>query len=1046
MSAIVEKPFHIYRSSAGSGKTYTLAKTYLKLALHSPHAFKRILGVTFTNKATAEMKQRILLFLDDLSAGRNDALANDLAMELNIPVENLAVRARDLRSRILHNYHQFAIVTIDSFFHQVIRSFAREIGLQGSFSLNLDTKTVLETITNQMLEKLGEAKNKRLLQWLTRFAEMKMNEGETWDFRKDSLKLAGQLFSDEFKPHSQEVLALEKENGFFERYIKDLDTIIASFEALIKKTAGESIEKLAAKGLDPTELKGKSTGVAMLFVKMAQGILNPTETQLAAYDDQEKWLNKGDHKDTARFELITQFVIPLYRQLLDVYNQGFTHYQSAIEIKRYFYTFGILSALNSQLETFRETEDTLLISDLAELLRRIINDSDTPYIFEKVGSRYDHFLIDEFQDTSFYQWGNFKPLIKNNTDSGLQSMIVGDAKQSIYRWRGGNWSLLQHKAGQDIGDHHSKVIPLLDNWRSSPDLVNFNNEFFQKATEVFATSFKDFLQDQNGDLGHHLSVYSDVAQVPKNHHAGLIQISYFENDETEKWKEVAIRETISAVENAQTQGYQLKDIAILTRGKKDGKLIADAFMAHQSSPHANPNFKYDIISSEVLYLTSSLAVNMLVSIMEWLHNEKNQIATAEWSYFHRMLSKKIKSEKPFENWREYSSQSPESLHNQKNYLKSLPVYELTESLIRIFKLNEHAEEFTYLQGFQDAVLDYSKNERGDIASFLNWWATAKNNRTVTLSDQNNAISILTIHKSKGLEFPIIILPFLSWGLDHISSQDNILWVHPVPHAPFNQLPIIPLSYQNSMDKTHWSTAYRLEKINAFIDNLNLLYVAFTRAKIALYAFGEMKTKEKNLTNVGDLAFSILKNHEKWNPDTLTFQVGKLTAISKKDDLSSEFTFTHYAAFAWRSKVALQLKNEIAQTQESREAQRWGIQLHKDLGKLKTLNDLYRLEDSYLKRELKLIVNHEAIEPFFSGVSDVKIEVPILLPSGESRRIDRLVKKNNEWWVVDFKTGKPKSKNNDQVKKYMSILNTMGYQSLRGFLVYLDPVMVEEVAI
>jgi len=1045
MIAFSEKPFHIYRSSAGSGKTYTLAKTYLKLALQSPHAFKRILGVTFTNKATAEMKQRILLFLDELSAGKNESLANELGSELSLSNEKLSDLARDLRSRILHGYHQFAIVTIDSFFHQVIRSFAREIGLQGSFSLNLDTKTVLETITNQMLEKLGDDKNKKLLLWLTRFAEMKMNDGKSWDFRNDTIKLASQLFSDEFKPHSQEVLALDKKEEFFVCFIGELDVIISSFEALMKRTAKECIEKLASKGLNPRELNGKGRGPGMLFVKMADGLIYPTDANHEAYHNQNKWLNKTDLTDASRFELIVNFVIPLYQSLLDTYNKGLAHYQSAIEIKKHFYTYGILSALNSQLEEFRDQEDTLLISDLPELLKRIINDSDTPYIFEKVGSRYDHFLIDEFQDTSFYQWDNFKPLIKNNTDSGLQSMIVGDAKQSIYRWRGGNWQLLQNKAGHDMGNHHSEVIPLLDNWRSSPDLVNFNNDFFQKSTAIFSEIFKDFLQNKNRDLSHFLGVYEDIQQVPKNKHPGHVHIQYIQNDETEKWKEKAIKETIIAVENAQSKGYQLKDIAILTRGKSEGKLIADAFMAYTSSPAANPNYKYDIVSSEVLFLTSGISVCLLISTMEWLQNEKNLIAKSEWTYFYRILTKNLKADNPFEHWREFSTQSPESLHSQKHYLKSLPVFELTESLIRIFKLNDYPEEFTYLQGFQDAVLDYSKNERGDIASFLDWWETAKTKRTVSLSDQNNAINILTIHKSKGLEFPIVIIPFLSWGLDHGGGKENILWVKPVPHSPFDKLPIIPLNYHEGMDKTYWSTEYRVEKINAFIDNLNLLYVAFTRAKIALYAFGEIK-KEMKLSSVGDLTYHIVKNREEWEGESLKFQIGEIPAIVKNDEVNREFTFSHYAAFPWRSKVALQLKNEIAQTQESREAQRWGIQLHKDLGKLKTLEDLYRLEDSYLKRELKLIVNHEDIEPFFNGVSEVKIEVPILLPGGESRRIDRLVKKNNEWWVVDFKTGKHKSKNNDQVKKYMAILDTMGYQSLRGFLVYLDPVMVEEVAI
>ena len=371
----------------------------------------------------------------------------------------------------------------------------------------------------------------------------------------------------------------------------------------------------------------------------------------------------------------------------------------------------------------------MLIADLPDFLRQIIHDSETPYIYEKIGSIFSHYLIDEFQDTSVFQWNNFKPLVKNSTDEGEFSMIVGDVKQSIYRFRGGDWELFQHRVKSEIGDYHVKEDTLAVNYRSSARLVKFNNLFFQlaqnQANDFFTTMASD-IPDQEAQqetlarLENVFSAYSDVAQeLPsgKDPDQGEINISFIEDEDLDGgWTEEAIRQTIRQVEHYQRQGYELRDMAILTRYAREGKKVADAFIAHRNSPEANPDLRYEVVSSEALYLTSSHLVRFIVSLVEWMNDESNTIVLSQWLYEYRHYIKGDSDagsqSKLFANIQGWKEKVPPEFVRQKNYLKTLPLYELVENIIRIFELDGKVEEFTYLQGFQDAVLDYTKNERG----------------------------------------------------------------------------------------------------------------------------------------------------------------------------------------------------------------------------------------------------------------------------------------------------------------------------------------------
>ncbi|XOV91357.1 MAG: UvrD-helicase domain-containing protein [Bacteroidota bacterium] len=546
-----EAPFHIYRSSAGSGKTFTLAREYLKLALTRPGAFRQILGVTFTNKASEEMKRRIVDYLKDLAKGKENPMTQQLQETLNIGAAALQKKAADVLTDILHNYGRFSVVTIDSFFHQVIRSFAREMGLQGTFTIDLDLDKVMQQVIDQMLLEIGEEEHKQLREWLSQFAEQKVEEGESWDFRRDITSLAKEILKDEFKQHAASVLNLSEQPDFFTSLKKDLNQRRYQFENYINGIHKEVDQYLTIHQIDPKDFSSGLRGPLGMFYNVVKNVepakrYEITEAKRNAIDEKSKWLTKANIGLKNLHDALDDLILGKYRELISYIDKNIVEYMSVIEVQRYLYTFGILSEINRYLTKYREDNDVMLIADLPDFLRQIIHDSETPYIYEKIGSIFSHYLIDEFQDTSVFQWNNFRPLVKNSTDEGDFSMIVGDVKQSIYRFRGGDWELFQHRVKKEIGtDEQVKERSLKVNYRSSPRLVRFNNDFFIGAQSHSKSFFEEMVSDipdataqqQTQDkLDNIFASYHDVAQQSpddKDPEAGQIRITFIEDDEVE---------------------------------------------------------------------------------------------------------------------------------------------------------------------------------------------------------------------------------------------------------------------------------------------------------------------------------------------------------------------------------------------------------------------------------------------------------------------------------------------------------------------------------
>ncbi|MTI33400.1 UvrD-helicase domain-containing protein [Xanthovirga aplysinae] len=1122
-----KKNFRIYRSSAGSGKTYTLAKEYLTLALQQPHYFKHILAVTFTNKATQEMKGRIIEYLDEISRGKDTTLTKELMEATQLGKRDLTKRAKKVLSAILHAYSHFTVSTIDSFFQKVIRSFAREVGLQSGFKLELDQEKVLQEVIDNVLLEVG--KDPYLTNWLTRYAENKVEEGKSWDFRGDIKKLSQELFREHFQSFSKDILEASRDEELIPEVLNKLKQIRRGFEETMKSFGIRANNVLDDLGLDITDFAYGQSGVMGYLSKLATGRkFEPGIRARSAIMDVEKWYSKTSKKK----ELIEQaFHNGLNEELASAiqnYDRHFLRYQSANQILRYIYNFGILSQVTKKLADYREENDVLLISDAARFLKGIIEENDAPFIYEKVGSTYNHFLIDEFQDTSGFQWDNFRPLIENSVGEGNVNLVVGDIKQSIYRWRGGDWRLLLEQVERDIGPWQTDTVTLANNWRSTKNVIDFNNALFNAAPQLLRNRLLEVIDEEVEDdlLEIHLKkqahrvneAYEDVFQqfpptkALKGGFQGYVNIRFFpvvEEREEKKvsWKQQVHERLPNLVEEIQDRGYQLKDVAFLVRSKAEGKALADLMMAYKTSSAADlQRYSYEVVSSESLYMGSAFTVRLLINALRYLNNNGDNIsrATVAFEYQSYILNKKVLSlhqlfaaaARPGKDEDFFAGLLPKDFMKKRAYLTKLALYELVEELVRLFQLSTVKGEYAYLLAFQDAVLDFSKNEKADVTSFLQWWDESGKRKSVQVSEELNAIRILTIHKSKGLQFKVVLVPYCDWKIDHNTQFDHILWSQS-KQEPFDQLPYFPLKYSSDLKKTIYRQDYYEEQIRAQLDYLNILYVAFTRAEDVLLAFGPRPSIDKKgnyqLKDVSNLMFHFLSGDfrnreieiqsnggkeytslfEHWKTEQTYLELGQWPELSSAEgEIESSGKPTEmigsYISNPWRNRLTIRqrskdffkLEDEVTASNIN-----YGVLLHDLLSRIITPDQLpFALKEmefegaigakevNYLEQQVKALLEHPEVKPWFSAEWEVRTEVPVIANDAfnqTERRMDRVMLKGDKAVVIDFKAAKNEDKQaayRRQVREYLRILVEMGYKRVEGYLLYVHPVELEEVQI
>lgn len=1059
--------FTVYKSSAGSGKTFTLTLEYLKLALAKSFAYRSILAVTFTNKATQEMKERIIQSLADFANGHENPMASLLMEYLSLDAQKFQDRSKHLLTAILHDYSRFSVQTIDTFFQGVLRTFSRELGLHGNAELLLDYSESLEQVTDQLLEELSD--NRDLRDWLGDFANEKIESGKNWDFRKEIIDFSKELFKEEFLQIESKVFSGIEGHVFFKEYRQSLFKIINGFRNSMKAIGDEGLKLMEDQGVSVDDFSYKKGGAAGYFIHLSEGTKYEPGTRVlkAVENDGEGMISKSSKiKEKLEF-VVNNGLLKILQQAVLLYEKDYKRYTTAEAIVKNIYLLGILSDIYRKVGEYKSEEGVMFISDAAVFLQNIIGDNESPFIYERIGSYYNHFLIDEFQDTSAMQWNNFKPLVENSLSEGNKNLVVGDVKQSIYRWRGGDWRLLLHKLKEDISETFYAEQNLPDNYRSKPNVVTFNNELFPQlvALAVQHLPVDSNLAEENPEFAEMLlsipKAYEEVKQnIPFKHtHQGHIDISFLEDEEELGWKEKALERLPVQLEHLQDRGVKLSDIAILVRKASHGKEIADYLMHFAHSSEAKSDYRYTVVSNESLYLNAAPVVRLIIDVMKLLNNEEDMVSLAHVVYmyqFHVQQNEQLNRDDLFVHIEEKVELLPEAFWTEKEALKRLDIYELSEAIIRIFSLHFLKSDIPYLQTFQDVVLEYGN--KGGIRDFLDWWEQNHFKYAIQVPEALDAAKILTIHKSKGLQFKAVLVPFLEWDLGH-GNNNPLLWLKP-SESPFDKVHYLPMKHsKSSMVNTLFEEEYWIEQTRAYLDNINLLYVAFTRAEDALLCMASSKIG-KTLKIDGLLQLA-LQQEEQWQEEEKSLRIGSMEDISpskKEAQTDLQVSLDNYPAFEWDTKLRIKQEGKELLQEDEREKRLkidMGVLVHEVFARLLSFDQLDAVmeslriegfaEEADLKEARAIVFNSitasEQMNSWFKTDWQVRTEIAVLDPKGGKSRLDRVLLKEKRAKIIDFKTGLPKKRDQHQVTAYKNTLLEMGYAEVEAYVAYLNPLNI-----
>ncbi len=1075
---------HIYRSSAGSGKTHTLVSAYLRLALAHPARFQEILAVTFTNQATKEMKQRILIYLHSLAQGSDSPVATELLATYGWEKPVLQKRAQALLSNILHHYDQFTVSTIDSFFQTIIRGFAKELGIQPGFSIQMDQEAVLNQLIDQIIASAQQDLN--LQAWLVNLATHKLLQGKNWHFKKELKALGTELFKEEFILQEAALMLIAQDKTNLNNFLATLNQLILAFEDTFQALGKEAQQAIQEASLTIPDFAYGQRGVAGYLVNLQfQERFAPTQRAIQAIDNIATWYSKTSPNKQAIIHLVQDKLQGILERAISYYQAHHQPYYTALAIQHFIYALGIMTHLKEQLQDYRAHHHVMLVSDATNLLRQVIAENETPFIYEKIGHYYKHFLIDEFQDISGFQWQNIKPLINNSLAEGYDSLLVGDVKQSIYRWRGGNWRLLLTQLEQDIARTNS--MTLNQNWRSKQHIIAFNNSFFTDASLALAQHLQEEIQTLTDlDLRQALSnqiqelarAYQDVyQQMPTGclqADPGYLQITLLKDEETATeqgltWQEQVKQRLPLLIESLQAEGFALQDIALLVRNHAEGKALFQTLLAYQHSDQAKAGYRYDAISAESLYLGHNPWVNILIQALKYLAFEKDDLAEATLTYLYQGYIHQADPSVVYAHWQSMATQPashrnnpllPERFLNEQANLQQLPLYERIAALVAIFQL-QSTEAVPFIQAFQDAVLQYLQKESADTQAFLSWWERQGSQISLPRTQGQDAISIMTIHQAKGLQFKVVILPFCEWELDHSPQNSPVIWcTSTVP--PFSDFPVLPLRYNQKLKDTCYVRDYYQERMQIYLDNLNLLYVAFTRPEERLYAFTKHPNKP-SLNAISDLLFytftqsaqlsssrdhtekSYLTWDQHWDAATNTLTLGTPKSTKQAKSTTSQPYLAPFLYQDFRNQVHLVPRpgllaevGKVSSTQARKHELMAGLltklprqeQLGHQLTWLQLEQGLSQAELADLKQAIETLWQDPRIQVWYDGTWTLHA---LLAPQGTVYQPNRIMIQGSSALVVSFLTSShaytPTYKT---LQTASSLLQEMGYDPIQAY--------------
>ncbi|MCR5130942.1 MAG: UvrD-helicase domain-containing protein [Prevotella sp.] len=1069
------KPLVVYKASAGSGKTFRLALEYIKLLVENPNNYRHILAVTFTNKATEEMKNRILSQLYGISRGLKDSDTESyvelMMKESGYTDTFIRERAGIALNNLLHNYSFFRVETIDSFFQSVLRNLAHELDLSANLRLELNDKQIEQQAVDEMIEGLN--KSSAELGWILDYIRDNIDDDKGWNVIGQIKKFGENIFKEVYQKDREELTRVLHEKDFFKQYVRKLRTIREEAAKDMVKPAEKFFTRLEELGLSVNDFTRGETGVPGYFVKLRKEIFSTdkllTKTVVDAMDDPNKWVKKADqHNGSAAYRAVNQEFIPLLKESEESRPKNYLLYKSADLTLRHMNQLRLLDSIDACVRESNKQTNRFLLSDTQALLHSLIKASDSPFIFEKIGSQLQHIMIDEFQDTSSIQWQNFKVLLNEcMSQAHSKDLIVGDVKQSIYRWRDGDWMLLNN-IESEFYDHQIETTDLKVNRRSSSNVINFNNAFFEKAVKA---EYDNIVQEDENGAKQLALAYKDVNQdIPEDKDKdGYVRVDLLPSDNYEATTMEMIESQLKELIEA---GVSQNDIAILVRSNKTIQDIAEHLMLTM------PELK--LVSNEAFRLDASPAVCMIVEAMRSLSHPDDDLSRAYLAknYQKLIIKSDIGDSGIFEDPTLLQTFLPTEFTSNAEFLRSQPVYDLAEQLFTIFGLSELKEQSAYICAFYDQLRKFLGDGVADLNMFLDAWDETIRSKTIQ-SDGAEGVRLLTIHKSKGLEFQNVLLPFCDWKLE----RSSLIWCKPEAHEqPFNELPLVPIDFSASqMRGTIFNSDYLNEHLQNTVDNLNLLYVAFTRAKNNLFVIGKLKaggTRSMLLETVMENVSKSLpeSSFEEEENGPIHFEYGKLKTKKHSEELSENIfrqkpiaidvdASSHEARMEFRQSN--QSRNFVSGDDDEERQKSYielGTVMHEIFSTIRTLDDipaaLARLEadgviyDKLITREhlsemLRKRFSDPRVADWFSDRWQLFSECAILFVDPETnevkdRRPDRVIINGCETIVIDFKFGKPQEEHKKQVHDYMSYLADMGYQGVKGYLWYVYSNKIEEV--
>ena len=1052
--------FKIYSSSAGSGKTYTLTKEFLKLVLSQDQKdyFKKILAITFTNDAAGEMKHRIVSALKEIAIGETEQLSTQLLLESDgIDKITLQKRAENAFQSVLQNYGELSVKTIDSFVNQIVKVFALDLSVPYNYEITFDAKLLLSQAVDSLLDKVGVENESDLTDVLLDFALDKVEEGKSWNGLASEIKKFGEILLNE-----QGKLLISKNESLSLKDCKEILKKIKKYKSdthkKIKELAQKAFDLIKSKGLTVEDFTRKKTGIYGFFDR-----LKTDQTALFA----ENWPNSyhwdalkndnwyGKSKSSASF-LIDEIKDDLREIGLQIVEFRNDKYFILSHIQRNILKIPLLTRINTELDEIKAQKNEVFLSEFNQKILEVVVKEPIPFVYERLGEKFEHILIDEFQDTSNMQFYNLLPLIDNSISKNQKNLIVGDPKQSIYRWRGGNINLMldlifknpenlkQNKETSEVQFfqidnvvREAELENLATNYRSRKEIIEFNNQFFQFLVESSKT---DFPAIKNVFDGH------EQGLSPNTKSGGHVEIRQYNEEEESLDKHV-----LKIVEEVLLAGFSLDDICVLCRKKSESQEVADALK----------KAGYEVNSSDSLKLNSNLAISFLLSFLKVINHPEDLFLKFETLQFWALLNDKSDIVNQFSDYSDFDFQAfirffgNQGVVLDENLLINQDYYRVSEYLIESFGLLENRLNQDYIFTFLDVLMNFLRKQSRILSDFLNYFEEKKDALSLNKAG-NKAITVTTIHKSKGLQYQVVITPKVSWDTKPMSSDQIWLDVESLGYEELevngSRLFSAPFTSGIRKETELGREEFSIHEEMTFVENANLLYVALTRAVQRLYISYPLKSKKGIEVFVDEFCKNYFGEFDETNKIVISegdFNIAKPLDISNENIYHAKFKAIDFYSESLKLKTQSTFRNlDNAHKIETGNLIHAAFELIKtpedvDLA-VKKLNATGVLSSEKLpevKEKITKIVNEPLLSFLFDQNYTIINEIEIVY-QGEISRPDKVVITPDAVYVVDYKTGEKSPKHKEQIVGYKFLLKKMGYNNVIPMLVYLEPFEVE----